>query len=113
MKRYILRAFLVAVTILLLIWIASLVRCEVLTNKYGYEFQYAYRDNTMIDEQAYCKVLAYTDTYACVYSVANGRTSGNLLEFVKEDGTQWKFKCWKTVWSTTGSADGFIWPYIR
>lgn len=114
MKRTSLRIFLGALALLVLFWGGSLLRCEVLTHRYGQEFQRAWADHTMIGEQAQCKVLAYTDTYARIYVVEEGRNSGNLLEFTKaEDSTRWDFQSWETVWSATGSADGFLWPYIR
>ena len=112
MKRFVIKAFAITVGIVLLLWIGSLVKCEVLTNRYGTEFQELYKDNTMLDEIDYLKVLGYTDDTARIYYVAKDRSSGNILVFGNENG-KWSCKNWETVWSKSGSADGFIWPYIR
>lgn len=97
----------------LLIWITSIVKCEILTYQHGMEFSNLYQSNTMIGEQQYWKVLEYSDTYARVYFVASNRNSGNILTFVRQNGV-WVYNSWEeTVWSRSGSADGFVWPYIR
>lgn len=95
-----------------LFWLFSLARCEILTWLHGDEFATAYQENSMINP-GYWKVLDYTDTYARVYFVTKYRLSGNILTFRKLDDT-WVYDTWEeTVWSKTGSADGFVWPYIR
>ena len=67
----------------------------------------------MIGNIEYLKVLNYTSDTAQVYFVSANRTGGNILSFSKLNG-KWKYDKWeRTVWSKIGSADGFIWPYIR
>lgn len=98
---------------LAIIWLAAFVKCEVLTNRYGSEFAEAYRENTMLCEPEYWKVLEYSEDFARVYYVGEDRCYGNILTFKKVNG-EWKYDTWEaTVWSKTGSADGFVWPYIR
>ncbi len=48
--------------------------------------------------------------FARVYYVGG---TGDILTFSKVDET-WELEHngWETVWSKTGSADGFIWPYF-
>jgi len=97
----------------ILIWIASLVKCEVLTFQHWKEFETLYKETNMLGEQEYLKVLDYSDISARVYYVGINRAGGNILRFVKQNG-QWVYAEWEeTVWSKTGSADGFMWPYIR
>ena len=103
---------LLVIIIPILIWIASLVKCEVLTYKHGKEFESLYKQTNMLDKQKYCKVLDYSDTCARVYYVGVNRETGNVIWYIKKDGN-WELDEWDTVWSKTGSADGFIWPYIR
>lgn len=103
---------LAAVLIFLLYWGGCLAKCEILTYLHGDEFSEAYKENTMIGPQKYWKVISYSGDTASVYFVAENRAFGNLLQFEFIDG-QWVHTTWDTVWSKTGSADGFIWPYIR
>lgn len=106
--------FLALLLIFLIYWLVSYIQCEQLTKTYGHEFSEAYLNYTMLGDIQYYKVLLYTETTAKVYYVTTDGGSGNILVFQKSelyDG--WKFISWETVWSTTGSADGFVWPYLR
>ena len=110
MKKICFRIFLAFIVLFMLIWGIAILKCEILTYKYGYQFNTIYQENTMIGEIEYFKVLEYSDTYARVYYVS--KNSGNVLTFSKKSG-EWKYDKWEqTVWSKTGSADDFIWPYI-
>lgn len=85
MKKKIKYLFFGIVICLLFIWIGSLIKCEVLTHKYYNEFKDAYKENTMIDEIEYFKVLSYSPhrsyDIAQVYYVSKGKTSANVLTF--------------------------------
>ena len=75
------------------------------------EFETIYRENTMLGEIDYLKVLEYSEEYARVYYVSENRSAGDILSFVKQ-GDKWKYDNWeRTVWSATGSASEVIWPY--
>lgn len=92
-------------------WGAYLLRCELLTLQYGKEFNTVYRQNTMMGDINYLKVLDYSDENARVYYVSKNRSGGDILKFIKEDD-KWIYEEWeKTVWSSTGSASEVIWPY--
>lgn len=106
------RVLILTVVIALLFWIGSLIKCEVLTNRYEIEFQELYKDNTMLNGIDSLKVLGYASDTTRIYYVANNRSSGNILVFNKEND-RWSCTSWETVWSKSGSADGFVWPYIR
>jgi len=109
MKKFLLNVILVV----LLIWGISILKCEVLTWQYGSQFEIVYRENTMMGEIDYLKVLDYSEESARVYYVSKNHSGGDVLIFSKQNGL-WKYDKWeRTVWSKTGSADGFIWPYIR
>lgn len=95
----------------LLVWGASLGKCEILTLMHGDEFSELYKSNTMIGEPKYLKVLEYSDSYAEVYYVGEGNSMANILSFVR-NGEQWEYDKWiDCVWSKTGSASEVIWPY--
>ncbi len=95
----------------LLIWSIPYIWYEVLTAQYGSEFIDLEKSIQMIGEADYLKVLEYSETFARVYYISD--TGGDTLTFCKADG-EWILERggWKTVWSKSGNADGFIWPYF-
>ena len=94
----------------LVFWGASLLRCEILTLMHGEEFKEAYKQNTMIGDIEYLKVLEYSETSAKVYIVTINHSSGNILTFSKVNN-EWIYSKWEVVWSDMGSASGVVWPY--
>ena len=97
---------------LIITYMFSLVKCEVLTKKHYDEFKDAYKQNTMLGEMEFIKVLEYeTCGISKVYYVSKGKSAGNVLTFVYDDGN-WKEVSWNTIWSNTGSADDVIYPYF-
>lgn len=98
------------VIIVSLVWGISLVKCEILTDKYSDDFKNAYQSNSMIsnDVESF-KVLECDDESAKVYYYSE--KSGNVLTFEKQNG-KWVEKDWEVIWSQTGSASGVVWPYI-
>lgn len=88
-------------------------KVEFLTAAHRNEFATGYLQTGMIDGIEYLKVMAYSLYEAKVYYVAKDKTSGNVIKFTKDERSDWKLTEWETVWSTTGSADGFVWPYYR
>ena len=60
------------------------------------------------------KVIEYSDDHAKVYSVfENELNKGGDIYYFKCNNNNWEFDHLETVWSKMGSADGFIWPYVR
>ncbi len=108
-KRIPLYVIVGVVVLYLIVWGVSLIKCEVLTNKYYDEFENAYQSNSMISNVEYFKVLNCDGDTAEVYYISN--VSGGVLEFQKQDGL-WIETNWEVVWSTKGSASGAVWPYI-
>lgn len=98
------------VLVFLVVWGASLLKCEILTNKYYDELEYAHVENTMLDKVDYLKVLKCDGEIAEVYYVCENDTVGNVLKYQKEND-QWKETEWNTIWSKQGSADEMLWPY--
>lgn len=113
MKKFLLKTFLAVLIMFFLVWGILILKCEILTWRYGNQFKTVYKENTMMGDIEYLKVLNYSDRSARVYYVSKNRSGGDILVFSKYNG-EWKYDKWeRTVWSKTGSADGFIWPYIR
>lgn len=106
--------FLVAVILSpFIFWGKAVLKCEILTHQHGEEFGTVYKENTMMGEIDYLKVLDYSDISARIYYVSKNRSGGDILIFSKKDH-QWIYESWeRTVWSKIGSADGFMFPYIR
>lgn len=103
-----------------------------LTKKYADEFSELYRDNGFYEDIEYFKVFKYrneevniqclnnkklknrlnnlNDDYAVVLYIEENHSSASLFIFYDVDG-QWKLLDWYLVWSYSGTADGFMWPY--
>ncbi len=99
----------IGVVFLLMLFIPYL-KAEILTAKYGGEFCDLQRQTNMLNESEYYRVLSYTKDLAKVFYVSD---TGDLLTFEKNSIGEWKYSEWKTVWSDSGSASEFIWPYYR
>ena len=103
-----------------------------LTKKYADEFSELYRDNGFYEDIEYLKVFKYrneevniqclnnkklknrlnnlNDDYAVVLYIEKNHSSASLFIFYDVDG-QWELLDWYLVWSYSGTADGFMWPY--
>lgn len=110
MKRKLKILLIISLCLFLSFWGISILRCEVLTIQHGNEFENGYMQTNMISEPDYLKVLNYSNISARVYYV--NKYSGNVISFIKKDSS-WHMTEWDTIWSKFGSADDFIWPYIR
>ena len=98
------------IAILLLIWGISLIKCEILTAKYYDDFSDAYKQNTMLGEMEYFKVLRCDGKTAEVYYVEKNMSTGTVLTFEKQNGA-WVETYWDCIWSDSGSASNVIYPY--
>ena len=94
----------------LIIWGISLTKCEILTQIYGNEFAEIYKENTMLGDMEYWKVLDWSESHARVYYVSINYSSASIVTFVKKNDL-WKYDSWDVVWSTSGNADNTIFPY--
>jgi hypothetical protein len=110
MKKIIAVVLIVVVACPFLIWIGAIAKCEILTFQHQKEFYGLEETTNMISKADSLKVLNYTSLSANVYY--KNYYGGNVLRFIRQDDG-WVLNGWNTVWSKMGSADGFIWPYIR
>ena len=112
MKRKILIFFTVIVALGAFFWLSQIAKCEILSARHAAEFENLWQEYTMLREPDELIVLEYTDTTARVYH--RSQYGGNILSYARTDpGAPWEFAYWDTIWSQGGSADDFIWPYIR
>ena len=110
-KKIILVALLVAIGWLITYWVVSIIKCEMLTIEHRDEFIGLELQTNMLTLAETIKVLNYSEETATVYY--KDQYGGNILEF-RRNNNIWIFNRWgATVWSRQGSADGFMWPYIR
>ena len=109
-KKVVIVIAIVAIMIPVALWGISLIKCEILSHKYYDIFEQAYKQNTMLGEMEYFKVLSCDGNTAEVYYVSKGMTDANVLTFRNNNGT-WQEISWETIWSTLGSASEVIYPY--
>lgn len=95
------------------VWGVSLARCEVLTLLHGREFAEGYKENTMLGDMEYWKVMDCSANHAKVYYISAHYTGGNVVTFTRKDSdAAWVYDGWDTIWSTEGNADKTLWPYL-
>lgn len=96
--------------ILLLAVYAGYVRAEWLTFRYGEQFRGLYGQTGTLRQIAYLRVIDYDRTRAKVCYVTEGHQSMAVLDFEKHSGF-WILDTWEPVWSKSGGAQGFVFPY--
>ncbi len=124
--------FLGVIMVLLLFFLLKpYVTVNHLTQKYGSEFSGLYGENGFYSDIEYLKVLQYRDEkadiyyldnaalkreldnlgqeYAVVLYVEENHNSASLFIFYDENG-RWELLNWNTIWSFSGTADGFMFP---
>ena len=84
-------------------------KIDLLTLMHSNEFKDKYHQTLMINGHPKPKVMEYSSSSAKVYYV--NKDGGDVLWFEKNDD-EWVIVNWDTVWSSSGSADGFIWPFV-
>lgn len=110
MKKKLITAIVICAIVPVIFWVLSLIRCEMLTQKYYDDFSKAYMQNTMIEDIEYFNVLSCNENTAKVYYITKNMTVGNVLEF-EHKNNNWTQTSWNTIWSKTGSASDIIYPY--
>ena len=98
------------VFVLLLVIFFPYLKAEVLTFQHGSEFEGLEQQTKMLAEARYYKVLSYTENTATVFYVSD---TGDLITFRRDSQGNWQYTDWVTIWSNTGSADEFYWPYYH
>lgn len=111
MKKYILRGAIIILLAFLVFWFGSIAFCEVTTMLHGDEFLAAMDEITPIMNVEKLKVVNYSDQTAKVYFYSG--SGGALVVYRKTTDGIWAQEGWEKTWSKTGSADDYIWPYIR
>lgn len=97
----------------ILVLIVPYLKVEILTLQYGSEFSILYKSKGILNEIEYFKIMNYSKESADVYYITKGKKAGLLYKFNRDDEGVWQLENWDAVWSSSGSADSFIWPYYR
>ena len=113
------QVILMPIVLFLIIWLSSIAWYEIKTFRHGHEFTYLYRQINMLkyapNFPKRLRVMSYSENRAVVYYSSGGlfqrEGMGNVVTFEKQGG-EWVWTEWNTIWSN-GSADDFIWPFIR
>lgn len=103
------KIYFIIIIILLLIIIFPYIKVELLTMYASEQFQCSSFE--MIDDISYCKVMKYRAEYAEVLYVCKGKAT--ILVKYEKVSDEWEEKSWECIWSSSGSADGFTWPFYR
>ena len=94
---------------------APYIKVEILTLMHGSEFAELYDASGWMNDMTYLKVYHYSLNEATVYYAdledrEEGSNATFLYHFSREDG-EWNLQDWKCIWSESGNADEWIWPY--
>ena len=114
MKRKVGMILSIILAVIIVLWLATVIFCNIQTRCFGYEFEqpdnlgYTYWWN----ENPQFKVIWYGANTAIVYYYSP--MGGEEVSFRKANG-QWAYAKTIAVWSGNGgSADNyFIWPYFK
>lgn len=134
MKKY-KKVFIIVIIVLLPFLIYFLIpylEVNILTSKYGAEFSSLYSKNGFYNNIEYLKIFQYrgekvdmvylykddlkkeldvlNDDYAVVLYIEENHSSAALFIFYDANG-EWELSSWDVIWSFSGTADGFMWPY--
>ena len=104
---------LIIVFVLLIVLFFPYVKAEFLTARYSDEFDDGYEQTGMIDEVEYFRVIEYNDREAVVCYIEKNHASLSKIWFERNNDDTWKEVGLECIWSKTGSADKFCWPYYR
>lgn len=109
------RVVLIALCAGLVFWLGSLAACEYDSWRYGGQFRevmvHDISGERFLEDET-IKVLRYGETEAEIYTI-NPNYCGCLYWFERVSGQEWVYTDWDVVWSTSGTADHYVFPYIR
>lgn len=131
-KEKLLIIFIIIIILFLIYLMIPYFTINKLTIKYGSEFLSLYSENGFYEDIEYLKVLQYRDekakmyymdddrlkkelsglddNYAAVLYIEENHSSASVFIFDDVNG-EWRLSGWYLIWSVSGTADGFIWPY--
>ena len=98
--------------VLLCLILIPYAKVEILTVLHKDEFPNILDDIGMIDNMEYFKVMAYSKNNAEILCIGEGHTVSVLVKYKKNQNI-WYAEDWSCIYSKSGTADDFIWPYYR
>lgn len=106
-RKYVIIAIIIIATFLI---VFPYIRVEIKTYMYADEFKDIINENSMLEDFAYFKVMEYKKCNAEILCVSKNHSASFLMHYEKKEKS-WYLTDWKCVWSKSGTADGFIWPF--
>lgn len=120
-KRCILCIPIFIVAAFLVVWGVSLLKCEILSNKYGEELFDAYKGKGVgdfeywLDGYSEAKVISYDSDAGeaqVYYVIEEGDWRGGMLASYMKGKDGWNPVGYvHTLWANKGNADRSVWPY--
>ncbi len=104
----ILKKIVLIMTFFLGVLLYPYIKVEILTYMYVEEFVNLQENNMWLADYRYIKVFDYNDKIARIYYSAS--SSRDFVIYIK-DNNNWQEYSWETIWSLSGSADDYIWPF--
>ena len=113
MKKVLLRIIVICLALYLIIWVGSIIKCEIYTHKYGDDIIDEYKSNLdysyWIDGYSFVKIISFSSSEAKVYYINDN--SGYIVRYMKIN-EHWEAYMCDLLWTHNGgSADNSIWPY--
>lgn len=106
MEKRVIIALLIIPCAFILLWLAAIIKCEILTNLHGDEFKNQSEFAMQFDK---LKVLNYSDTNAKVYYFTPSK-GGIVFKYTKNNSI-WDEQEKIAGWSLTKTPNNIIWPY--
>jgi len=88
-------------------------RVEFLTFRHGAEFTLPEDIAWYVGYLDSIKVLEYTDSSARIYFYTRRGIAFEVHFARARNGNEWLLETWRTVWSYTGTAGSYVWPYYH
>lgn len=107
-KRYLI------LIILVVLILFPYIKVEVHTLLFGGQFRNLYNTSGWIEKVRYFKVMEYNNSYADVLYVSASENAGSKATFLyhfQKENDQWELESWECLWSRSGNAEKFFYPY--
>lgn len=104
----------IVLIIVVLLLLVPYIKVELHTVLFGGQFRSLYDASGWIEDFRYFKVMKYNDSYADVLYVAESeqaRSTATFLYHFQKDKGQWELESWECLWSRSGNAEKFFYPY--
>lgn len=103
------KLLLIIILIFVVVWGLSVAKCEYLTHQYEDKYRDIVEEFSVGD--GYYKILETDWAYTRIYCVVDNEHNKVGVELLVDNPGE-KIYTYRTIWSSTGNADGVLWPYL-